>query len=302
MERWRDYIDRFNQPLVEKAIRDDCHPRIHENPAHRESIVLIHGLTDSPYFMEAIAKRFVFMGFDVYLPLLQGHGLIIPRGMADVSLDMWKENVRFALEVAARNGKRVSVGGLSTGGALAVHEAATQADAINGGVFLFSAALDFASEWGDVREQVLRRQFVRVVDALEDMLSPLVGENPYRYSRMDWGGAAQLSRLIEELDRLAARELRVSGLRQPVFAAHSAADTTADIKGVRELLRRCARQRLYELSTERNVSHASVVLEDDIRAVAGRVLESRNPYFDEMMNDLESFVRSSLLTPALDRS
>jgi esterase/lipase len=44
--------------------------------------VLIHGLTDSPYFMTAIGEYFFGnLGYNVYLPLLQCHGLKEPKGV-----------------------------------------------------------------------------------------------------------------------------------------------------------------------------------------------------------------------------
>ena len=43
-------------------------------------IVLIHGITDSPYYMEAIGKQFYAKGYNVVLPLLPAHGLLyVPR-------------------------------------------------------------------------------------------------------------------------------------------------------------------------------------------------------------------------------
>jgi esterase/lipase len=90
----------------------------HEGPTTK-AIVLVHGLTDSPYFMTAIGDYFFQnLGYNVYLPLLQSHGLKEPKGMEGVALDEWKANVNFAVDIAASKAHQVSIGGLSTGGAL----------------------------------------------------------------------------------------------------------------------------------------------------------------------------------------
>ena len=83
--------------------------------------VLVHGLTDSPWFLQFLASHFHNqLGYDVYLPLLHMHGLREPHQMRGVSLGQWQENVRFAIHTAAGRSRHVAVGGLSTGGALSL--------------------------------------------------------------------------------------------------------------------------------------------------------------------------------------
>ena len=50
---WSAFYDHFDY-FSPDAVRDGCHPRIMERPDAREAIVLVHGLTDSPYFLTAI--------------------------------------------------------------------------------------------------------------------------------------------------------------------------------------------------------------------------------------------------------
>jgi alpha-beta hydrolase superfamily lysophospholipase len=141
---WLDYYQRF-QYFSAEAVRDGCHPRImeHDQPTQK-AIVLVHGLTDSPYFMTAIGDYFFrSLGYEVYLPLLQCHGLKEPRGMEGVGLDEWKANVNFAGDVAASKASHVSIGGLSTGGTLSLYTAVNN-HKITGTLYLFSAALDLA--------------------------------------------------------------------------------------------------------------------------------------------------------------
>lgn len=134
---WREYYDRFSY-FSPNAIRDGCHPQAMEYEiSSGRAIVLVHGLTDSPFFLLAIADHFhTNLGYNVYLPLLHCHGLKEPRGMEGVELEEWKTNVRFAINSAAAKAEHVSIGGLSTGGNLSFYMAATRPK-ITGDLYLF---------------------------------------------------------------------------------------------------------------------------------------------------------------------
>ncbi|MFT5166793.1 MAG: hypothetical protein ACI8P3_002025, partial [Saprospiraceae bacterium] len=54
-------------------------PRIyHHGKITTDVIILTHGLSDSPHYMEAVAKRFFNIGVNVVMPLLPAHGLKAP--------------------------------------------------------------------------------------------------------------------------------------------------------------------------------------------------------------------------------
>lgn len=288
-------------------VRPGCHPRYFEHEDNENSIVLIHGLTDSPYFMTAIGERFAASGFNVYIPLLPGHGLINPNGMRNVTLEQWKETVASVVEYASSNKGKLSIGGLSTGGTLSVWQAKEKPDLIDGAVFLFSAALDIADDEmgfsivkkGDFKERLLRSYSIRKLLArIEDITSPLlIGDNPYRYSRMDYDGAGNLAHCIKEVEGIA--------LKQPLFVAHSEADEAADVLGVEKLIEDHLEPTAisyYRMGKALSIPHASVVLENDVLAEDGSPLEPKNPFFNEMMNRVSLFVKQKLLDSQLDNS
>jgi pimeloyl-ACP methyl ester carboxylesterase len=243
---WPDYYERVPYFSAE-AVRDGCHPRFmeHEAPTAK-AIVLIHGLTDSPYFMTAIGEYFFGnLGYNVYLPLLQCHGLKEPNGMEGVKLDEWKANVNFAVDIAASKARQVVIGGLSTGGALSFYTAVKNPK-INGTLYLFSAALDLAGGIGgvlgdligdlvgEVKEHLLRTAVADLVDFFDND-KPLIGVNPYGYARMDLDGAWELSKLIKETDTLIHGFNPKEPFAKRVFAAHSESDATANIMGIEDL-------------------------------------------------------------------
>ena len=90
MKQWQ--APRYQTLFNKNAIRPGCEPKIIDHGIKKNNvIVLIHGLTDSPYFMEAIGERFALMGFNVLIPLLPGHGLKEPQGMKGVTLEQWQK-------------------------------------------------------------------------------------------------------------------------------------------------------------------------------------------------------------------
>lgn len=316
---WLEYYEKFDY-FSPDTLRNDCHPRAlrHDTPSEK-AIVLVHGLSDSPYFLSAIARHFHHeLGFDCYLPLLHFHGLTKPHGMEGVKLDEWKANVRFAIKTASQAREhynrdihqglrpgampldnedvKVSIGGLSTGGALSFYMT-NHSPRIDGDLYLFSAALDLAGGpfgiGGEVKEW-LGRSFL--VD-LFDKDKSLIGPNPYRYERVDLDGARELAHLIRETDDLIDDFNPTRGRAFPyrIFAAHSACDSTAHIDGIKTLQKCCNEGDFHAhfLPKEAGVSHASLVLKEHVYAIndtsRSEPLEKANPHFDQMLHAITAF-------------
>ena len=287
---WLSYYDRFSYFSPGK-VRDGCYPRIKEHsvPA-KKAIVLVHGLSDSPYFMTAIGDFFFNnLGYNVYMPLLHCHGLKEPKGMEEVDLEEWKANLVFAIKTAAAKAGEISVGGLSTGGTLGFYMAAIN-PMVNGGLYLFSAALDLAGGrfglLGELKERLLRT-FLAV---LFDSNKPLIGDNPYRYSRVDMDGAEALARLIKKTDCLVDVFSEKVPFPKKTFAAHSECDTTAQISGIEKLQKISVPEQfnLFRIPEQYKVAHASVVLKEPVMS-GDEILEKQNPLFQEMMDAIAAF-------------
>ncbi|NTV98682.1 MAG: hypothetical protein HGA70_05935 [Chlorobiaceae bacterium] len=287
---WLDYYERFAY-FSPSTVRDGCYPRImlHPSPSTK-AVVLVHGLSDSPYFMKAVGDYFFScLGYDVYIPLLHCHGLKEPDGMEGVKLEEWKANVGFSITAAAARSEVISTGGLSTGGTLSLYMG-TVNPKVNGGLFLFSAALELAGGpfglTGELKELLLRTFLADILDTDK----PLIGENPYRYSHIDLDGAAELAKLIRETDSIVAGFSKQYPFRKKVFAAHSESDMTAEISGIEGLRDVSLEDRflLFRIPKHLGVAHASVVLEHPI-IKDGKMLEKQNPEFHRMMAAISDF-------------
>lgn len=294
---WPEYYQAF-PAFSEQTVREGCHPRkmLHPDGAD-QAVVLIHGLTDSPYFMAAIGEYFhITLGYDVYIPLLQCHGLKCPEGMAGVSLVEWQENVRFAIASAARKARRVSIGGLSTGGALG-YLCGCIDPAITGDLYLFSAALGLSTGPfgipGWFKEWLLRRPKIGALDTSR----PMVGNHPYRYDRVSLNSAAELAELIEKIDALSSRFVDNGNPSRRIFAAWSEYDKVVSLERLRDL-QKCtpvSRFQPFIIPAADQVEHAWVVLREPIYGLldepGSRPLEKANPRFAEMLAAIDRFAR-----------
>lgn len=293
---WREYYQAFPAFSVD-TVRAGCHPRkmIHAAGAE-QAVILVHGLSDSPFFMSAVGEYFHHaLGYNVYLPLLQCHGLKCPQGMAGVALAEWLKNVRFAVDAASQEAVRLSIGGLSMGGALGYFLACLD-PAITGDLYLFSAALGLAAGPrffpGWLKEWLLR---LPLVQTLGDA-SPLVGNNPYRYNRISLNSAGELAHLIHKIDRLPWQFTDTGNPTRRVFAAWSESDRVISVGKLHALQRRIPADRFvpFVIPAIDHVEHACVVLKDSIHALGAEVgltppLECANPRFNEMLAAISGF-------------
>ncbi|WP_037459804.1 alpha/beta hydrolase [Skermanella stibiiresistens] len=88
----------------------------------RGAVVFLHGLTDSPYSLRHIARRYRDHGFVSIAIRLPGHGTV-PAGLTDIEWEHWMAATRLAVREARRRagpGLPVHLVGFSNGGALAM--------------------------------------------------------------------------------------------------------------------------------------------------------------------------------------
>jgi len=292
---WRQYCAAFPEASPSR-LRPHCHPRqLLHTPRAERALVLVHGLTDSPAMLSALADHFHHhLGYDVYLPLLQGHGLLAPHGMRHVSLEGWLENLDFAVARATAGGAKLALGGLSTGGALSLYVAAS-GERPDADLYLFSPALGLASGPGGIpgrwAEWLLARSWVAAIDFLLGWLRPLVNRHPYRYDWVPLVSAAQLVRLMRRLDSL------LPGLPHSflgrIFAAWSESDQVVSASKIAGLIGLFGPERTasFILPAAEKVAHASVVLEQAVLPCngGGQPLEQANPDFAEMLAAIDAF-------------
>jgi carboxylesterase len=99
-------------------------------PGGRHAVLLIHGLTGSPFELKPLAKRLNKSGFTVKAPCLAGHG----SSMSELKLTTWRDwydTIHATFKQLKRDHDSVSVSGLCMGALLALYLAHEEGDAVS---------------------------------------------------------------------------------------------------------------------------------------------------------------------------
>lgn len=192
---------------------------------YRRGVLLIHGLTDSPYFMRPLAEFFRNNGFRVMAILLPGHGTQ-PGDLLEVRWQEWARAVAYGTDQMAAEAEEIYLAGFSAGGTLGINQSLRD-DRVRG-LFLFSPALRISplAAWANLHK-------------LYSWLIPSakwVGVKPdrdlYKYESFPKNAASQMYTLT----RMVNAQLRKQEMRLPIFAAASLDDTTVDTSGTLEFM------------------------------------------------------------------
>ncbi|XGI81282.1 alpha/beta hydrolase [Enterobacter hormaechei] len=208
----------------------------------RGAVVLLHGLTDSPYSVRRLAVNYQQHGFVAVVPRLPGHGTA-PGALTDVDWEMWLAATRLAVREATRlAGEAVPLHlvGYSNGGALAMKYAldALDAPALRKPqqVILLSPMIGvtaFARFAGFAGLPALLPPFAKAA-----WLNIAPEYNPYKYNSFPVNAARQswlLTKALQEQIGRAARENRLANL-PPVLAFQSVMDSTVSTRAVVSVL------------------------------------------------------------------
>ncbi len=215
----------------------------HDHPV--AGVLMLHGMSDSPYSLRALAERLHGEGVHVVGLRYPGHG----TAPASLTRTTW-EDMYGAVALAARHvdevvrDKPLYVFGYSTGGPLAIElslEAMAQPDGTSqvplpDGLVLFSPAMGITplaalTPWQARLGRVLGLEKV-AWNSIE------LEYDPFKYRSFPLNAAVQVWRLARHVDaRLAAAAGagRLAGL-PPVLSFQSVADTTIEAPAVIEVL------------------------------------------------------------------
>ncbi|MDH5752484.1 MAG: alpha/beta fold hydrolase [Deltaproteobacteria bacterium] len=221
----RDRILEANSPFEFRPQDESC--RTGTDRKYRRGVLLIHGLSDSPYVMRDLARHFQSRCFLARGILLPGHGTV-PGDLLSVTHQEWYRAVRWGIQGLSDEAGQVFVAGYSTGGALAVR-AALEGEPL-AGLFLFTPALGlrtrmgFAANWHKpVSWKVEKLKWVDITDDGDFA----------KYESFTMNAADQIHLLIQENRALLDQDRRLS---LPVFMAASMDDATVDTQAAMELM------------------------------------------------------------------
>ena len=175
------------------------------------AVVLLHGLTDSPYSLRHVARRYRELGFVAVAIRLPAHGTV-PAALSDVEWEDWSEATRLAVREARRRAGATPLHlvGFSNGGALAMKYALDALGDENlprpDRLVLLSPMIGITSfarfagvfGWPAVFPAFAKAAWLGVVPEF----------NPFKYNSVPINGARQSSLLTRALQQQIARYAR----------------------------------------------------------------------------------------------
>ena len=202
------------------------------------AVVLLHGLTDSPYSLRHIARRYRDDGYVAVAIRLPGHGTV-PSGLTNVEWEQWSEATRLAVREARRHvgaSAPLHLVGFSNGGALAMKYAldalADKKLARPDRIVLISPMIGITSlarfagvfGWPAVFPAFAKAAWLGIVPEF----------NPFKYNSFPVNGGRQSSLVARTLQQQINRNAREGKLGElaPILTFQSVVDFTVSTRAI----------------------------------------------------------------------
>ncbi|MCO5122219.1 MAG: alpha/beta hydrolase [Rhizobacter sp.] len=206
------------------------------------AVVLLHGLTDSPYSLRHIARRYVEDGFVAVAARMPGHGTV-PAGLAAVEWEQWTAATRLAVRHArqlAGPDAPLHLVGFSNGGALAMKYALEALDdkalARPARIVLFSPMIGITSMARFAGVLGWPAYFPAFASAA--WLGIVPEFNPFKFNSFPVNGARQSSLVARQLQAQIASHADDGRLAElaPVLTFQSVVDFTVSTRAIVDAL------------------------------------------------------------------
>lgn len=250
-----------------------------------KTVVLFHGLSDSPGSMKEISTVYQKQGYNVFTLMLRDHGLIKElrnEARSAITLDQWREDIDNMLKVAFKmslDGK-VAVAGYSLGGALVIDTAHRYPGKISSIVMM---APMFKMMYSPLTP--LTKYLKKIVYATQKGID----EMPHFYPDIALNQTFHASELTRYLKRHVTKKPTADLLSIPKIIFLTTADTTIINKF--DLITAARLQIPDEniiMYTNDDPEH--IVLHRDLPMRAINANGNENPHLDDMLNRVDNFL------------
>jgi len=181
-------------------------------------ILLVHGLSDSPFVFRDFARALAKDCVEVRTVLLQGHGTR-PGDMINARADVWREQVRTHFDTLADGVDVPLIGGFSLGGALATEMALSDQQPRPAGLVAIAPAWQLNGLENYLWLASTANLFLDFVEEEPEL-------NPVKYESLTINAAVQLS---DVLDSLQHRFSEQAPSDLPLFLVATEADSVINL-------------------------------------------------------------------------
>jgi alpha-beta hydrolase superfamily lysophospholipase len=127
---YKNAVSDFEKLTIDRIqnIKEGSKPFLLGQGKQTKTVLLFHGLSDSPGSMAEMAQTYYSRGFNVASFLLRDHGLSLElrnEQRSSITLNKWRQDVDAAMKIAFKlsDTKKVAVAGYSLGGAMVIDTA-----------------------------------------------------------------------------------------------------------------------------------------------------------------------------------
>lgn len=274
------------------------------HPSER-AVLVIHGLHESPKYMEGVARYFFEKGDNVLSIRLPGHMTPQSRDLTTMTAQAWIQRTDEAYALLSQLGHQRILSGYSTGGLLVTRLGLQHPEQIRM-LFLMAPALDlttkirFSGNWGQFagmttddicndRQCDLCRRLMSIDDQLLDMLDEGIPSSPN-------AGATVIETINQTIRELGPRrgsykkrlEETFAALKVPAFVVNSAADSVVLVPMVQKIFQRWSGKKQAVLAPL-----AEKIKHTDVNKTPLDVYRHRpkgfNPHYQEIFRALDEF-------------
>ena len=271
------------------------------HPAPVGGVLLLHGMSDSPYSMRTLAYALNQQGYHVIALRSPGHGTV-PSGLRSISWQDMAAAVGLAMKHLSTelDGRPVHMIGYSAGASLALNHTL---DALEQQAVPPPASVVLISPAIRVHPASAMAGFKNSLSALPGMdgmayVSLMDEFDPYKYNSFATNAAAQMHRLTHHVDgriRSLASDPAVAGNLPPLLAIKSTVDATVTTDAVVDnlLIRLPAnRNELLLFDINRHAAIKSTLLVDDPGPLTERLLNDAGlPFAVTMVKNKDVYSR-----------
>lgn len=158
-----------------------------DNSGPSRGILLVHGLSDSPFVFRDLARALAEQCIQVHTLLLQGHGTR-PGDLTEARAEIWRDQVRYHFAALDSEVDRAFIGGFSLGGALVTEFALNPEHSAPAGLLAIAPAW----ELNGLREYLWLAPFAALVT---DFVEEEPELNPVKYESLAINAAVQLAKV-----------------------------------------------------------------------------------------------------------
>lgn len=282
-------VDQYTKLTSDRIanIKEGSRPFILSQNKKAPTVVMLHGLSDSPGSMKEVSAVYYKLGYNVVTVLLRDHGLLEAyrnEARSAIKLNDWREDIDQLMAIAFKmsDSNQVALIGYSLGGALALDTADRYDGHISSIVFL-APMFKINHAWAAPAAKYLKRFIYSTKKG--------VAEEPHFYPDIALNQIYNANLLSKHLNKSVSKSPKENLYALPKLMFLTDADTTIENDFAMETAEKI-NIAPSNISLFQNRKELPIVLHRDLPMKKVNATKKQNPSIDELLIRLEGFLKT----------